>query len=102
MNIFLQLIKITGSSVEPSVDEKKRSKAFGVIMGILVFFLIFIPVSFFVGFMVYALTNGLVTLGGEDSVSAGLSLMLHIVALFSVAFGFSVVMSVFYFSSDLN
>lgn len=102
MNIFLQLIKITGSSVEPSVDEKKRSKAFGVIMGILVFFLIFIPVSFFVGFMVYALTNGLVTLGGEDSVSAGLSLMLHIVALFSVVFGFSVVMSVFYFSSDLN
>ena len=44
MNIFLQLIKITGSSVEPSVDEKKRSKAFGVIMGILVFFLIFIQI----------------------------------------------------------
>ncbi len=102
MNVFLQLIKITGSSVEPSVDEKKRSKAFGAVMGILVFLLIFIPVSFFVGFMVYALTNGLVTLGGESSVAAGLKLMLHIVALFSVVFGFSVVMSVFYFSSDLD
>ncbi len=102
MNVFLQLVKITGSSVEPSVDEKKRSKAFGVVMGILIMLLIFIPVAFFVGFMVYALTNGLVNLGGEDSVSAGLSLMLHIVALFSVVFGFSVVMSVFYFSSDLN
>ena len=102
MSVFLQLIKITGSSVEPSVEEKKRSKVFGVVMGILIMLLIFIPVAFFVGFMVYALTNGLVNLGGEDSVSAGLALMLHIVALFSVVFGFSVVMSVFYFSSDLN
>ena len=102
MNVFLQLIKITSSSVEPGMDEKKKSQAFGVIMGFVVFLLIFLPVSFFVGFMVYALTNGLVTLGGEDSVTAGLSLMLHIVALFSVVFGFSVVMSVFYFSSDLN
>ncbi len=102
MNVFLQLMKITGSSVEPTLEEKKRSKAFGVVMGILIVCLIFIPVVFFVGFMVYALTNGLVTLGGEESVSAGLALMLHIVALFSVVFGFSVVMSVFYFSSDLN
>ena len=102
MNVFLQLIKITGSSVEPSLEEKKRSKIFGVVMGILVTLLIFIPVITIVGFMVYALTNGLATLGSRDSVSAGLSLMLHIVALFSVVFGFSVVMSVFYFSSDLE
>lgn len=102
MNVFLQLIKITGSSVEPSVEEKKRSKAFGAVMGVIIFFLIFLPVAFFVGFMVYALTNGLVTLGTEASVPAGLKLMLHIVALFSVVFGFSVVMSVFYFSSDLE
>ena len=102
MNVFLQLMKITGSSVEPTLEEKKRSKAFGVVMGILIVCLIFLPVVFFVGCMVYALTNGLVTLGGEESVSAGLALMLHIVALFSVVFGFSVVMSVFYFSSDLN
>lgn len=102
MNVFLQLIKITGSSVEPSVEEKKRSKAFGAVMGVIIFLLIFLPVAFFVGFMVYALTNGLVTLGTEASVPAGLKLMLHIVALFSVVFGFSVVMSVFYFSSDLE
>lgn len=102
MNVFLQLIKITGSSVEPSIDEKKRSQAFGVIMGFLVFTLIFIPVSGFVGYMVYALTKGVVALGGAESAAAGLSLMLHIIALFSVVFGFTVVMSVFYFSSDLN
>ena len=102
MNVFLQLIKITGASVEPSLDEKKRSKVFGVVMGILVALLIFIPIIAIVGFMVYALTNGLATLGDKDSVSAGLALMLHIVALFSAVFGFSVVMSVFYFSSDLD
>lgn len=102
MEVFLQLIKLTGSNVEPSVEEKKRSKTFGAVMGVLVFLLIFLPVSFFVGFMVYALTNGLVTIGTADSVTAGLKLMLHIVALFSVVFGFSVVMSVFYFSNDLD
>lgn len=102
MEVFLQLIKLTGSNVEPSLDEKKRSKLFGAIMGVLVFLFIFIPVSFFVGFMVYALTSGLVAIGTADSVTAGLKLLLHIVALFSVVFGFSVVMSVFYFSNDLD
>ena len=102
MNVFLQLVKITSSSVEPSTDEKMKSKAFVIIMTILIVCLIFIPVSFFVGFLVYALTQGLVTLGGSGSVDAGLALMLHIVAIFSMVFGFNVVMSVFYFSSDLD
>lgn len=110
MNVFLQLIKITSSSVEPSTDEKKRSKVFGKVMGILILLLIFLPICGFVGFMVYALTNGIVTLQAANesfsqsssAVSAGLSMLLHIVALFSFVFGFNVVMSVFYFSSDLE
>ena len=102
MNVFLQLIKITTSSVEPSTNEKMKSKVFAIVMSVIIVFLIFIPVSFFVGFLVYALTNGLVTLGTEASVASGLSLMLHIIAIFSAIFGFNVVMSVFYFSSDLE
>ncbi len=102
MNVFFQLVKITSSSVEPSVDEKKKSKAFAVVMTILILLFIFLPVSFFVGFMVYALTNGLINIGTEESVSLGLSIMLHIIAVFSLIFGFNVVMSVFYFSSDLE
>ena len=103
MNVFLQLIKITGASVEPTIEEKKRSKAFGAVMGVIIGLFIFLPVAFFVGFMVYALTSGLSALGGEsNSAAAGLKLMLHIVTLFSVVFGFNVVMSVFYFSKDLD
>lgn len=102
MNVFLQLIKITGASVEPSIEEKKRSKAFGIVMGTLIVLFLFIPLLIFIGFLVYALTQGLVVLGDAKNVDAGLRLMLHIVAMFSVVFGFSVVMSVFYFSSDLN
>ena len=60
--------------------------------------------------MFYALTNGIVTLQTTNSiyaqsktaVTAGLSMLLHIVALFSFIFGFNVIMSVFYFSSDLE
>lgn len=111
MSVFLQLIKITTSSVEPSVDEKKKSKVFGKIMAVLVVLLIFVPVTLFVGFMVYALTNGLVSMfnlaavnGSEvtGSVDTGLAIMLHIIAIFSAVFGFNVIMSVFYFSSDLD
>ncbi len=110
MNVFLQLIKITTSSVEPSTDEKKRSKAFGIVMAILIVCLLFIPICGFTGFMVYALTNGIVTLqatnesyaASASAVTAGLSMALHITALFSFLFGFNVIMSVFYFSSDLE
>ena len=59
MNVFLQLIKITSSSVEPGTDEKKKSKAFGTVMGILILLLLFLPICIFSGFMVYALTNGI-------------------------------------------
>ena len=38
MNVFLQLIKITSSSVEPGTDEKKKSKAFGTVMAVLIIF----------------------------------------------------------------
>lgn len=105
MDVFLQLIKITSSSVEPAMNEKMKSKAFAVVMSILIVCLIFIPVSFFVGFLVYSLTNGLVSminLGTPGSAEGGLAIMLHIVAIFSMVFGFNVVMSVFYFSSDLE
>lgn len=102
MNVFFQLVKITSSSVEPSIDEKKRSKAFGKVMSILIMLLIFIPVTVFVGFIVYALTNALASYGESSIVTSGLTIMLHIVSAFSLIFGFNVVLSVFYFSSDLD
>ena len=110
MNVFLQLIKITSSSVEPGTDEKKKSKAFGTVMAVLIIFCLFIPICAFAGFMVYALTHGIVVLQAADpsyseytnAAQAGLNMMLHIIALFSFIFGFNVVMSVFFFSSDLN
>lgn len=110
MSVFLQLIKITSSSVEPSGTEKKKSKAFGKVMGILIFLLIFLPVAVFTGFIVFALTNAMLqlsqTMNSEQAymtcIAQGLNFMLYIVALFSFIFGFNVVLSVFYFSSDLN
>ena len=110
MNVFLQLIKITMSNVEPSIEEKKRSKIFGVVVAILIILLLFVPICGFTALMVYALTDGISTLQASNEVyaqsasaiTAGLSMILHIVALFSFIFGFNVIMSVFYFSSDLE
>lgn len=102
MKVFLQLIKITSSSVEPSNEEKRKSKVFSTVMAIIIVLLIFIPVAVFVGFIVYALTDALMTYEKMSIVPLGLSLMLHIVSVFSLVFGFNVILSVFYFSSDLE
>lgn len=103
MSIFLQLIKITSSSVEPSSDEKKkRSKAFMSVISVLIFVLIFIPVAIFVGFIVYALTDSLMQYDDMSVVPGGLTIMMHIISAFSLIFGFNVILSVFYFSSDLD
>lgn len=102
MDVFLQLIKITSSSVEPSTDEKKKSKTFSTVMAVLVCLLIFLPVSLFVGFIVYALTTALMSYDNLSIAPLGLTVMLHIVTVFSLVFGFNVVLSVFYFSSDLD
>lgn len=102
MKVFLQLIKITSSSVEPSTDEKMKSKKFIAIMSAIVFFLIFFPVTVFVGFIVYALTAALADYGIISVIPSGLTIMLHIISAFSLVFGFNVILSVFYFSSDLE
>lgn len=102
MSIFLQLVKMTTASVEPSTQEKMKSKTFNIVMAIVVCFLIFIPVALFVGFIVYALTSALAAYDDRSIVPLGLSLMLHIVSAFSLVFGFNVILSVFYFSSDLD
>ncbi len=108
MNVFLQLINIVTNTVEPSSGEKRRSGMFGRVMGFLIFALIFIPVTLLVGVIVYYFTDALMSNYDTAAVvetsvaTTGFKLMLHIISAFSLIFGFNVIMSVFYFSNDMD
>ncbi len=99
MSIYLKLVKALISSVEPSTEEKNYKKVFYGVMGFIAVFCIMIPMAFFVGVVIYALTQPLVSQGaGQNAVE----LFLHLISVFSFIFGLNVIFSVFYFSGDIE
>ncbi len=99
MSIYLKLVKALISTVEPSTEEKKYNKIFYRVMGLIAVFGIMLPMAFFVGVVIYALTQPLVSQGaGQNAVE----LFLHLISVFSFIFGLNVIFSVFYFSGDIE
>ncbi len=99
MSIYLKLVKALISTVEPSAQEKKYKKVFYNVMGFIAIFGIMLPMAFFVGVVIYALTSPLVDMGaGQNAVE----LFLHLISVFSFVFGLNVIFSVFYFSGDIE
>ena len=99
MSIYLKLVKALISTVEPSTEEKSYNKIFYRIMGFIAVFGIMLPMAFFVGVVIYALTQPLTVQGaGQNAVE----LFLHLIAVFSFIFGLNVIFSVFYFSGDIE
>lgn len=99
MRLYLKFVHILIKSVEFSDDEKKRKKIFNTAMALIAVFGIILPVSFFVGVVVYTITGGLTQLGGQEQ---GIALFLHLISAFSFVFGLNVIYNVFYFSADVE
>ena len=59
MKMYLRLVSALIQGVEPSDKEKKRNKVFYVVMSIIAGFGIMLPMTFFVGVIIYALTGSL-------------------------------------------
>ena len=99
MSIYLKLVGALLKTVEPSTEEKNYKKIFYGVMGFIAVFCIMIPMAFFVGVVIYALTQPLVSQGaGQNAVE----LFLHLISVFSFIFGLNVIFSVFYFSGDIE
>ena len=99
MSIYLKLVKALISTVEPSTEEKSYNKIFYRIMGFIAIFGIMLPMAFFVGVVIYALTQPLVSQGaGQNAVE----MFMHLISVFSFIFGLNVIFSVFYFSGDIE
>ena len=80
MSIYLKLVGALLKTVEPSTEEKNYKKIFYGVMGFIAVFCIMIPMAFFVGVVIYALTQPLVSQGaGQNAVE----LFLHLISVFS-------------------
>lgn len=99
MRLYLKFVHILIKSVEFSNDEKKRKKIFNTVMSLVALFGIMLPVSFFVGVVIYAVTGDLMRLGSAEQ---GIELFLHLISAFSFIFGLNVIYNVFYFSADVE
>lgn len=69
------------------------------IFGILAILLIIVPSCLIVGFISYLMTLALIESGSNQE---GLLFILHFLSVTAVIFGFQVVLSTFYFSSDIE
>lgn len=99
MKMYLRLVSALIQGVEPSDKEKKRNKVFYIVMTIIAGFGIMLPMTFFVGVILYSLTSSLVQFGTMQN---GVELFLHLISAFSFVFGLNVIFSVFYFAGDIE
>ena len=99
MSNYLNLLKIFIQTTEITPTEKKRSKKFYSIMGTAILLLIMLPAGALVGIITYALTLGVQFSGGSTQ---GAEIVLHIISILSVVFGFNVIINIFYFSNDIE
>ena len=95
MQVYKQLVKTFLSSTDVDSPRQKNQKLFYAILGFISVCFIMVPCCLLVGYLSYALALGL---GGSG---IGVTFLTHFIALFSVAFGISVILNVFYFSGDL-
>ncbi len=99
MSIYLKLVKALLASVEPTAEEKKRAKIFTGVMAVIAVFGIMLPMAFFVGVIIYWLTDRLIPTGAGQNAA---ELFLQLLSVFSFIFGLNVIFSVFYFSGDIE
>ena len=99
MSIYFKLVKALIAAVEPTAEEKNRKKIFTRVMAFIAVFGIMLPMAFFVGVIIYWLTDKLLPTGARQNAA---ELFLQILSVFSFIFGLNVIFSVFYFSGDIE
>lgn len=99
MSNYFKLLKIFLKTTEITSDEKKRSKRFYQIWGTIIVLLVMIPAGLLVGLITYALSLAVLQNGGSTEAA---NIVLHIIAILSVIFGFNVIVNIFYFSNDIQ
>lgn len=79
--------------------DKKKKRIFYKLAGLIIMLVVMVPCALLVGAIVYGITSALQQLGNN---AGGISLILYFITIFSVIFGINVILSVLYFSSDIE
>lgn len=95
MKVYRQLVRTFLRSGEMEDPKQKKQKLFYALMGMAAMVFIMVPCCLLVGYLTYAFTLALMGNGN------GLLFVVHFIALFSVVFGFHVILNVFYFAGDI-
>ena len=99
MSTYTALTKAFIKSLSMSKSNDKRTRiTMKVIVAVVVLF-IFVPVAIFCSLMTYSLVDNLSYFHIQD---LGVAMVFHMISLFSLFFGFNVIFSEFYFSSDID
>ncbi len=99
MTTYLALTKTFIKSLQMSQSTDRRTRIIlRIIVGLVVLF-VFVPVAIFAALMTYSLVTNLQFFHIQD---LGVAMMLHTICLFTLFFGFNVIFSEFYFSSDIE
>lgn len=95
MKVYKSLFRLFVRDQDMQRPGEKRSKLFYALMAVIAVSCIMVPCCFVVGYLCYAFA---LSLNGE---SCGLLFIIHFISLFSIVFGISVILNVFYFSGDI-
>lgn len=98
-NNCLRLIKVMMKNESMESPSIKSRRILVGILGFIAVICIFVPACILVGVISFIMTTAVSAAGGSEQ---GLALILMFVAGFSVIFGLSVILNVFYFSNDMN
>ena len=99
MKKILMLTKALLFNQEMGKPAQKRKSRMYQCFGALAIACIIIPCCLIVGILTCLMTQALIEAGGNEQ---GLLFVMHFMAVFALIFGFQVVLSTFYFSSDLE
>ena len=99
MKHYLSLVKVFMKMVSmPTSKDKRRKYVYGFLGAISVIGLL-IPVTVGIGFVVYEMTKRLAEVGAG---TLGIGLALFFICIFTLIFGFNVILNEFYFSNDIE
>lgn len=99
MNRYLTLTKTFIAAIGMSAPQDKRRKIMIVILSLFGIFGVLLPVCVAVGVLVKLMTETLLPIGQP---TLGIQLMFQVISIFTVIFGFNVIVNEFYFSNDIE
>ena len=107
MKMYRNLVRTFLLSGEMPKSEKKNKVKFYFTLGLIATIFIFIPCFILMAFLVGITTDGIreeimSNIAYHGNIGNGLLLVIQFICIFSMIFGFNIILNTFYFSGDIE